>query len=296
VTDPRPSPARRHLRWIIPLAIAVLVYLGAAFAISLLPQDDPEGARLVAGLVGLATLLVVFAALVVALVNGIRTLAQWGRARRIARGRLTPAERLERDRASAHARAWEEAARLRRRLIAREVPATIDVWDVVPNQGEVFFARLEAGYARFYGTQAVATQAGGFFFGHPAFVVAGLAVTAIGNAARRSQAEAAAMAQWREQQPTIVIVSNQRLVCLAAGRWLTFSYDAMTAVYPEVGDWSLICQFASAEPLMLTGIGAPAAAVLTVLMTHGPEALERHPSLHRFDGGPDASVAVATTG
>jgi hypothetical protein len=53
----------------------------------------------------------------------------------------------------------------------------------------------------------------------------------------------------------------------------------MTAVYPEVDRWALVCQFDSTSPLLLHGPAAPAAALVTVLMTHGPEAIQQHPSL-----------------
>jgi hypothetical protein len=58
----------------------------------------------------------------------------------------------------------------------------------------------------------------------------------------------------------------------------------MTAVYPEVDSWTLVTQFDSAEPLMLLGVDVPAAAVLTVRMTHGEDALVQHPGLMSLEG------------
>jgi len=81
------------------------------------------------------------------------------------------------------------------------------------------------------------------------------------------------------------VASNQRLLCQVGGRWLSFHYSAMTAVYPEVGDWTLITQYGGTSPLMLSGLHVPAAALFTVLGTHGPDAVAVHPSLQMLAAG-----------
>lgn len=54
----------------------------------------------------------------------------------------------------------------------------------------------------------------------------------------------------------------------------------MTAVYPEVDRWTLICEFGDAtEPRLLSGLSAPLMCVMTVLLTYGPDAVTQHPSL-----------------
>ena len=263
-------------------ALSYVVFVSWAAAIgATVNSEDPAdaGAALAAlGLLGLGFLLPLIA-LVFFIVGLGRAVSEWRRDRRHASGRYNRAELADRAQQEYFSRSWEATAQLRATLAAHQVPPQIRVWDVIPRPNEVFFLDTTATYARFYGQNVSYSQSGGFFFGHPLFVAAGLAVTAAGNAARRSAAEAAAVAQWREHQGVRLIVSNQRLICQANGQWLSFDYGAMTAVYPEVEQWSLVCQFDSAEPLMLHGPGVPAAAVITVLMTYGPDAVAEHPSL-----------------
>lgn len=277
---------RKQLRWIIPLLVAPLIYLAAllaAGALSNLELADPSAALAASlGTLALLALAVIgpIVAIVIAIVGAVRV-ARESKARRLA---AAPAD----DQTQA---AWAHARSLRSRLIARDVPDQIRVWDVVPNPGEMFFLDVPADYARFYGQDVTYTQSSGFFYGRPAFVLAGLGIAAASNAARRSAAQAQAVAQWRENQPCRLLVSNQRLVCNIGGQWLSFYYSAITAVYPEVESYTLIAQFESAAPLMLHGRAIPAAAVITTLMTHGADALVEHPSLSRLGESPDDPAA-----
>lgn len=281
--------ARRHVRWAIPLLLGVIAFFGLGTAGSaLVNQATREGSDPAGALWGLLLVVLAYVAALVALVfvivGIVTTLVQWRRRRLRAKGRLTPAERAAEAQAQAHLSAWDDARALRETLVRHHVPPQVTVWDVVPNAGEVFFVDAIVHYARFYGQEVPYSRSGGYFFGHPLFVVAGIALTEAGNAARRSAAEAAARTQWRDQQPVRLLVSNQRLICNVGGQWLTFAYAAITAVYPEVDDWSLICQFDSTSPLMLHGPAAPAAALITVLMTHGPDAVQHHPAFQRMGG------------
>lgn len=275
----RRTTIRRHLRWAIPLALG-LVSLGAVgFASSsTVGADDTNNALASLGLT-LCAILALLIASTFFLVGAIRTLAEWRRARRHAAGRFTAVERAKLAWADQFAAGWESARRLRSALIRREIPEQIQVWDVVPNAGEAFFADGAASYARYYGQDVPYTQTGSFFFGHPLFVAAGISLSAATNAARRSNAEAAAHAQWREHQTVRLLVSNQRLMCNVNGQWLSFYYDAIAAVYPEIRQWTLVCQFHSTSPLLLHGASAPTAALIAVLMSHGHHAVEHHPSL-----------------
>ena len=143
--------------------------------------------------------------------------------------------------------------------------------------GALLFARLTLNYARYYGQDVAYGQSSAIALGNPAFVAGVLAVSAIANASARSRAAAQATPQWREWQTTTVYVTSQRLAVHASGRWLSFEYRAITAVYPEVASATLVCQFDSTEPLLLSGDEAAIAAVLAVTQTHGLEAL-RDPS------------------
>lgn len=278
------SRIRRHLRWAVPLIVGVAAYFGFGLAGGhLLDASSGDDAAVGEALGGMGLLLlaglVPLIALVFFIVGVVRALSEWHRTRRHAAGRHTRAELAEQAREQHLARSWERARTLSGMLAQREVPPQIHVWDVVPNAGEVFFFDGGSSYARFYGQDVAFNQSSGFFFGHPLFVAAGVALTAASNSARRSSAEAAAQTQWREHQAVRLLVSNQRLVCNVNGNWLSFSYSAMTAVYPEVDRWTLVCQLDSTSPLLLHGADVPSATLVTILMTYGPEAIQHHPSL-----------------
>ncbi len=279
------SRLRRHVRWILPLLVGVLAYVTllplSSMLSTLVDPNDPAdvGTAFAAlGVLALALLIPLVASIFV-IVGAVRAFGEWRRDRRRATGKFNRAERVAHARHEQGARAWQSSIHLRQALTRHEVPPPVRVWDVVPAADEVFFADTAATYARYYGQDVSYTQSGGFFFGHPLFVAAGLAVTAAGNSARRSAAEASAREQWREHQTVRLVVSNRRLICNVGGQWLSFWYSDMTAVYPEVEQWSLICQFGSTSPLLLTGLEVPSAALITVLMTHGPAAVAEHPSL-----------------
>ncbi|GAA0966314.1 hypothetical protein [Frigoribacterium faeni] len=295
---------RRHLRWVIPLVAGVVVVVALPALASVVTSspgfDTSLGLSFLSlGLV-LATPVAVVVTIVMSVRGGMRTFRDW----RHRGGHYTKSERgaeLARvNRLSASEAAWAEARRLRQALLAHQVPQSITVWEVVPQAGEVFFYSVEAEYERFYG-QTVSYGGGGrFFFGHPAFVLAGLAVSTLSNASARRAAEAQARDQWREHQHIRLVVSNQRLICLAGGQWLSFPYSAMTAVYPEVGDWALVMEFDGiTSPLRLRGVDAPLAAVMTLFGTHGLDAVAQHPSLQLLDrdiagGGADVGGAPGT--
>lgn len=250
-----------------------LIITSAAFALMTgvyATQEHP-----VKGLASL-TMMPLLVGVLVAFIMLLIAFGQMGRARyhvaRRAKGKLTPEEReLE--------AAWAYARDLRETVLRKEIPPVIHTWDVVPSAGEVFFVDGVADYARYYGQDVTYTQSGGFWFGHPLFVAAGLAATAIGNASARSRARALAAEQWRERQRVRLLVSNQRLVCLVRGRWLSFWFSGTSSVQPVSDEWALFCQFPDVEPLMLSGFSAPAAAVIAVLQTHGVDGVARHPGL-----------------
>ena len=182
---------------------------------------------------------------------------------------------------SAHA--WRTAQAFRADLANGRVPPTGRVWDVRADPGEAFFFDLPATYARFYGQSTSYTQHGGFFFGSPGFVAGGLAATALVNRHNRRQAQAAAAPQWREVQHSRVLVSDRRLVCHVNGGWLDFALDAVVGVQIDLERWAFAADFGSrAVPLLLTGLAAPVAAVVSVFAMHGPSGVAEHPALRRL--------------
>ena len=274
---PKASPIRRHARWIAPLLLAPIVFYGCVLGLSYLNERETlEGWSLLAALVLLAGIFVApIVLVVVSIVKGGATY----RDHRRSKGRYSSSEVAEIQRRDRSAQAWRDAQQLHRRLLEREVPPTLAVWDVVPYANEEFFCDVPIRYARYYGMDVSYTQTSGFFYGRPSFVLTGLAITAVSNAAQRSAAQNMARAQWREHCFARLVVSNFRLLVQVSGRWLSFDYAAMTAVFPEPASWGLVCQFSSTEPLLLTGDHAPFAAVMTLFRTHGEDALREHPGL-----------------
>ncbi len=65
----------------------------------------------------------------------------------------------------------------------------------------------------------------------------------------------------------------------AGKKWLSFPYAAMTAIYPEVGEATLVCEFAPTPPLLLRGAAIPTVALLTVQQTGGVDAVRTHHAL-----------------
>jgi hypothetical protein len=273
----------KHWRWGLPLLCAPVVYVLAMLALSVVPVD---GGEVGPALVGLLLLVVAVGAPCVLLAVSATLGARVYREHRRSRGRFTRTESELIARRQQGERAWHDAQRLRRTLLGGDAPPTLTVWDVIPHTGESFLCDVGAGYARYYGTVESYTRTSGVYAGRPAFVLAGLAATAIGNVAERSAAQSRARAQWREHVTCRLVVTDQRLLCHVRGRWLSFHYSGITALYPDVANRSLVCQFADTEPLLLWGDHAPFAAVMTVMKTHGREALSTHPGLGALSAAP----------
>ncbi len=176
-------------------------------------------------------------------VFGILALRESGRARESRRVELAAAQRHGHD----------EGCRLTALLLAGGRLEPLTVWGVVLDSDEHAYLDLQANYARFYGRTATYRHVSGVFFGHPRFVAAGVAMTALGNAVHRSQARADAMQCWRDQCATRVIATDRRLICLVSGQWRSFSYDAVTAFHPEPISRSAVFEFSGAAPLALFG-------------------------------------------
>lgn len=275
-----PSGFRRHLPWIIatlcvPLGFVVPVLTGIALAPH--ARGDaalPLGAVVV--LLGLVALAAPIVAAVFAVRFGWRAWRRW----RVGHGHMTRRERVVAERERDFEEGWQYGLRLNALLRRREPPEQIEIWNVVPFDGESFLLSGQLDYARYYGTDAAYTRSTMVAFGGPLWVAGSLIGSAIGNAAARSRAERFARAAWREYQPLQVIVSNQRIRCNVHGRgWLIFDFSMITAVYPDPQRFSIVLEFQNAEPMLLTGPMVPALSNIVVLMTHGPEALGSHPGL-----------------
>ncbi|GAB2568002.1 hypothetical protein [Leucobacter ruminantium] len=272
---------RRHLAWILWLVGALASYVLLAFLTAFLSDRAVRGDEesLTWALLTLLSLAVQFALPFVMLCISAACARSCFRRWRRSRGRYTRLERSIIDRQERSAEWWRYAGAQRQLLLDGRVPEARESWEVVLQNGERLFEDVTLGYARYYGADVQYTQTSSFAFGHPAFVLSAIAVNAAANAASARRASLAAAPQWREHQTARVLITNRRFLVHANGRWLSFWFEGITAIYPETAVRTLICQFEVGEPLMLTGDAAPLASVYAVLIALGPEALERHPAL-----------------
>lgn len=88
-------------------------------------------------------------------------------------------------------------------------------------------------YSRWYGTDAVYTHTKTFAAGRPSFVVGSMIGSAIGYAARRNSAIAAAQRMWREHQTVRTLITNRRIMCRTVNGWLSFCYTGVVSSTPD---------------------------------------------------------------
>lgn len=278
---------RRHLTWIILLVLAPVSYL-LSMLVVVAANEAASGAADVGSELGwrllqlLMLVLAVVAPIVFLILSIVHMRRTYRRAQR-ARGRFTRGEQAQLERAQRSVDAWEHARAVRSTLLTRQVPGAISQWEIVPYADEVFFASVGLNYARYYGQDVSYEQTSTVAVGRPAFVVAALGVNALANAAARSRATTQAAPQWREWQQAPVYLTSRRIIVNVGGHWLSFDYSAMTAIFPEVVSATFICQFDTAEPLLLSGDDAALVAVFAVLQTHGVEGLRDHPALQALN-------------
>ena len=146
--------------------------------------------------------------------------------------------------------------------------------------GESVHLLINADYARYYGLNGTYVHTSGFFWGRPAFVLAGVGITALANRSRRRAADAASQQQWRDGQHTQMFLTNRRIICQVNGRWLSFAYGQVSACYPEPENNSMVLEFHSSEPLLIGGAEAPLAIAYLVWALYGEHGLAAHPALN----------------
>jgi len=198
--------------------------------------------------------------------------------RRRARSRAEAARRDPEVQASVR-RGWNGAQDLMNHLAAGRPLAPMTVWGVVLRPNEQAYLSFPANYARYYSTDASYVHVDGLFLGGPLFVAAGLAMTAAGNRSRRDAALAAAALRWREQQAAQVLLTSERILCNANGRWMSFYFSGVTAFYPEPLNWSVVFEFGDTQPLRLAGESGPAIAAFSAWLLHGSRGVQEHPGL-----------------
>jgi hypothetical protein len=181
-------------------------------------------------------------------------------------------EKHERDGASVRAVAHEHLARARRllaQLLAGELPAVEQVWDVVLQPDERVLLDGTLGYSRFYGSGSPPTYThvstrhygavgvGRRLFDH--------AIDNAGNHAREDQAAHAASARWRDQQQSRVVVTDRRLLCqVKTHGWLSFDHKAVKAIKAVPETSSVVLEYPGTAPVCLSG--AASAQVMVVVV------------------------------
>ncbi|WP_155852836.1 hypothetical protein [Arthrobacter sp. H14] len=266
---------KKHVAWMLPV-LGIPGCIAGAGALSLLVQEARPLLALIGGLLGFALLTV---GPIVCLIMFIRNAYPVYRAWRNRRGHFTKKEQVQLELVQAHQDAYQQAKVLTNALAEGQAPPEIQVWGIVLRPQERAYMNITADYARFYGGNGVYTHTSGFFWGRPAFMFAGMAFTALGNSARRKAAAAEAQHRWREVQTTRMILTNERIICLAGSEWLSFFFADVSTCYPEPGNHSLVLEFFSTRPLLIGGIDAPLAAVFSVWALHGRHGVSNHPAM-----------------
>ncbi|RCK68765.1 hypothetical protein DT076_14380 [Desertihabitans brevis] len=270
----------RHLRWIVPAVIGVVLFvvpLAVAVRLNSGPEMSSDESLLFLGM-GIVWFVGPLVCLIVTIVQAVTVQAETRRRRAWQQEQQTLGQTPE---GIAH---WRRvAADLRAQLLAGQAPPSVAVWPVTLRPGENACYDVILRYARFYGTDVSYQHGSTFAFGRPGFVAAAVAATAIGNHRRRAAAQRMAAAQWRETQLTRVVVTDQRVVCDLGGRWLTFDYTAMSAVWPDVSGDAFVAAFHATEPLLLDGPASDVVSVLALAALHGPQGLREHPGLRELD-------------
>lgn len=167
---------------------------------------------------------------------------------------------------------WGFAGRVARDLAAGAAIPPSSVFGPVLGPHEQVYWQVEAGYSRLYGGSGTYEHSSLVAFGRPAFMVGAYAVNAMANSSRRRAAERNAEVRWREHQPVQVIATTERFLCHTANHgWLSFWFAGVSEFYPELESWTLTLAFVSGEPLQLSGLAAPALAVVAARHVEGPQ-------------------------
>lgn len=268
---------KKHSGWLIPLAGIVALNALVAVLFSTVPNsamgDTPKA------LILLCVLLCWPVASIILLIRAVSRAHRVFRSHRRSRGHFTKSEQAEEDLRRRYADSWSAARALTAGLTSGHHPPPREVWGIVLEPGESVRLDITADYARFYGLNGTYVHTSGFFWGSPAFVLAGVGVNALANSARRRSAEAASRQQWRDVQHTQMFLTERRIICQANGRWLSFYYSQVSACYPEPENNSLVLEFHSAEPLLIGGAQAPLAIAYTVWALYGERGLNGHPGM-----------------
>lgn len=273
------STWKRHAPWIIRVAVALVLFIasGILLLIAFSLTNKIENTEL-AGMAFGSFIIFGFGLFFFITSFGKMRLA-W-RAFCRSKGRYTKSEKVIFSERAELARAQVAAAQLAGDLFDGTWKPQNPPWDVVMGQSEQTLCAANANYARFYGSDVTYSQSSGFLMGHPTLVAVGVLAMAMENKARRTQADALAKEQWREQQEVLAVVTNHRVLCRRHdGTWLSFYFSGAISMDIDSTTGTMIVQFPDTQPLMLGGTGGLYAAVAAVWALRGQQGLEGHPGL-----------------
>ena len=269
---------KKHLQWLLPLAAVPALYAAAGFTSHMAfisGMSEMPKALLMLCIFGVWLI-----ASIILLVKSVQKGYRIFRSHRRSGGHFTKSEKAQADIQQMYETSWSAARALTSELGRGRTPAAMEVWGIVLNREESVHLLINADYARYYGLNGSYVHTSGFFWGRPAFVLAGVGMTALANRSRRRAAEAASRQQWRENQRTQMFLTNHRIICQVNGRWLSFAYSQVSACYPEPENNSMVLEFHSSEPLLIGGPEAPLAIAYLVWALYGEHGLAAHPALN----------------
>ncbi len=274
-----------HRHWLWPLILAVIIIVGTPWILIRYFTPQNIDRHFAVAFLGLGIVGGAIVGPIVLVASSVRNAYQQFRRWRQSHGKYTKKEfrilQSQQLMQAEHLDGWAQAQALKAALLSEKLPQELTPWEVVPYPNEKFYGDFQALYSRYYGQDVFYKQSSGFYVGSPAFVATGFALTSAANYARRKAAESEAQIKWRDWQNLRVLVSNYRILCFHNGYWLSFDYQAMTALYPDLQTWSLVCQFGSeVAPLLLSGKDLPWMSVLVIYFTQGPKVLASHPGLN----------------
>lgn len=168
---------------------------------------------------------------------------------------------------------WASACQLYEHLLGKGDLTALPPGALRLNPGEVGYGESLLGYARFYGVNVTYHQSNSFWFGSAAFVAAGLAADAIGNASARNKAQRMAASQWRDHAQARVMLTNRRLFCDYQNDWLSFWHEGVVEFACDLSQWSFVLRYQVGNPLMLHGPAAPWFAVAVAHIVYGPQGM-----------------------
>ncbi|WP_366181434.1 hypothetical protein ABXS69_05045 [Actinomyces timonensis] len=152
-------------------------------------------------------------------------------------------------------------------------------WDVAIDTNEQVLADCSSDYARYYSEDARPLQPGTGVVGGPGGASSGLDATPTAQR-RRPWARGSQGYQWRENQSVRALVTQRRVLVQRNDlHWLSFHYDAIVAIRPQLPAGVLILEFESASPLRLAGPASAVTAVAAVYALFGARGLRDHPGL-----------------